>query len=545
MPWWFDRLERIAAVAPPLDLQRCSDNMNRWVLRPYNYYFIKALLERAPTRVRQREAFQQELRGPRPRTLRELDDRYTAPMSGFEDACDYYAKSSCNQVTPHNPVPTLVLAAADDPIVPIGCFVDDPKVWSDTTELLITKTGGHVGFIDREKRSWMDQALAAWFDFSSRDSVWRAVAGARPNKRPSSEVSASNGPVIGAVFRGPDRGRLDFIGHRRALVGTTASFQSTDQLDGHVGIAGDLTAQPDAWLGDPTSTQRFLLGLGHLVGFALDELDATGRASRIPATRMQLVGLGVVDECLDEPRACATSNSPTPCTVNLGMILPGSSSRDERRKDKAIRWHSHPSADQSGCGGCGTLVTSELASDVESSIGESSRAVLPCGFPLCLQTQFHHLQFLLGKFLVQEQQVQGIGGRVALGRQFLSQRPCSRAVGRVDVRRRPHPIPASAGFLREPPWRCQVALAHEPKQDDRRRPGLRTPRLARIDTRFPATALSQIQRRLRLRAIVIAGSRPERSCCRSNRYDSGIDSFDQPFHSHHFGLPLHAFISNS
>ena len=164
-PAWFTRLERIAAVAPPLDLQRCSDNMNRWVLRPYNYYFIKALLERAPTRIREREAFKRELNCPRPKTLRELDDRFTAPMSGFVDACDYYSKASCHQVTPHNPVPTLVLTAADDPIVPIGCFVDDPKVFSNTTELLITKTGGHVGFIDQEKRSWMDRALDAWFDF--------------------------------------------------------------------------------------------------------------------------------------------------------------------------------------------------------------------------------------------------------------------------------------------------------------------------------------------------------------------------------------------
>ncbi len=164
-PQWFDRLARIAAVAPPLDLQRCSDNMNRLFLRPYNYYFIRSLLRGAPPGVKQREEFQQELRGPRPRTLRELDDRFTAPMSGFEDACDYYAKTSCNQVTCHNPVPTLVLTAADDPIVPIGCFTDDPKLWPRLTELLITRTGGHVGFIDREKRSWMDHALDAWFAF--------------------------------------------------------------------------------------------------------------------------------------------------------------------------------------------------------------------------------------------------------------------------------------------------------------------------------------------------------------------------------------------
>jgi predicted alpha/beta-fold hydrolase len=50
-PAWFERLERIAVVAPPLDLKRCSDNMERWAMRPYNYYFIRSLLARAPARV--------------------------------------------------------------------------------------------------------------------------------------------------------------------------------------------------------------------------------------------------------------------------------------------------------------------------------------------------------------------------------------------------------------------------------------------------------------------------------------------------------------
>ncbi|MGI9471353.1 MAG: YheT family hydrolase [Rubripirellula sp.] len=162
-PSWFQRLQQIAAVAPPLDLRRCSDNMQRLVLRPYNFYFIRNLIARAPAGVKQRADFQERIAGPRPRTLRELDDRITAPLSGFVDAADYYAQSSANLVTRHNPVRTLVLAAEDDPIVPIGCFVDDPSVWSDTTRLVVTGTGGHVGFVDRTKRCWMDDALIAWF----------------------------------------------------------------------------------------------------------------------------------------------------------------------------------------------------------------------------------------------------------------------------------------------------------------------------------------------------------------------------------------------
>jgi predicted alpha/beta-fold hydrolase len=56
-----------------------------------------------------------------------------------------------------------VLAAADDPIVPIGCFVDDKDQWPASTQLVVTRTGGHVGFIDRNKRSWMDEVVQAWF----------------------------------------------------------------------------------------------------------------------------------------------------------------------------------------------------------------------------------------------------------------------------------------------------------------------------------------------------------------------------------------------
>ncbi|MFK8112273.1 MAG: YheT family hydrolase [Rubripirellula sp.] len=166
-PSWFDRLTKMAVVAPPLDLQRCSDNMERWILRPYNRYFISALLKRAPLGVVQRADFQRQLALGRPRTLKELDERITGPLSGFEGATDYYATSSAGLVAGSNPVRTLVLAAEDDPIVPIGCFVDDKGMWSEATELLVTKTGGHVGFINSHRESWMDEVLAAWFEMDS------------------------------------------------------------------------------------------------------------------------------------------------------------------------------------------------------------------------------------------------------------------------------------------------------------------------------------------------------------------------------------------
>jgi predicted alpha/beta-fold hydrolase len=163
-PDWFDRLDRVAVVSPPVDLPRCSENMQRWVLRPYNYYFIRKLLARVPPQVRMRSDFQQVIALRRPTTLMELDERITAPLSGFRSAADYYQQCSAMHVTGENRVKTLVIAAADDPVVPIDCFTVGRAEWPDATELLISSKGGHVGFIDRQRQSWMDQVLAQWFE---------------------------------------------------------------------------------------------------------------------------------------------------------------------------------------------------------------------------------------------------------------------------------------------------------------------------------------------------------------------------------------------
>ena len=161
-PTWFPRLKKVAAVAPPIDLIRCSDHMQKLKLRLYNYYFIRSLLKRLPKRLQSNAAFQKEMQLPRPRTLRELDDRFTAPLSGFKDAMDYYQKTSCNQVTAKITVPTLVLASRDDPIVPSGCFTEDPSIWSKTTHVMLTEKGGHAGYIGPNNICWMDEIIEQW-----------------------------------------------------------------------------------------------------------------------------------------------------------------------------------------------------------------------------------------------------------------------------------------------------------------------------------------------------------------------------------------------
>ncbi len=162
-PEWLDRLVRIAAIAPPFNLPRCSENMGRLSRRIYNHYFIKNLIAQTPPLVQEREEYKRLISERRPRTLLELDNRMTAPLSGFASAMDYYERCTVHHIAKHNPVTTLVLVAADDPIVPVTNFTDQEVRWPSPTTLHITDTGGHVGFIDRYRKSWMDQAIMQWF----------------------------------------------------------------------------------------------------------------------------------------------------------------------------------------------------------------------------------------------------------------------------------------------------------------------------------------------------------------------------------------------
>ena len=162
-----DRLSAAVAVAPPIDLVRCSDNMQRWHMRPYNQYFISRLLRNIPLAVQQSPEFKTIDLRQRPATLYELDDRITAPLSGFQGATDYYQSSSSIHRLTEIQIPTLVITAKDDPIVPVNCF--HTASWSEQTQLEITNSGGHVGFVStRSQTNWLDRHIEKWFAIHHR-----------------------------------------------------------------------------------------------------------------------------------------------------------------------------------------------------------------------------------------------------------------------------------------------------------------------------------------------------------------------------------------
>ncbi len=97
-------------------------------------------------------------------TLRDFDDRYTAPVHGFKDAADYYARCSCLPLIPHISIPALLVSAADDPFLPAPCYPTEAARDHPHFYLEVPRYGGHVGFVafDGEGAYWSEQRAAAF-----------------------------------------------------------------------------------------------------------------------------------------------------------------------------------------------------------------------------------------------------------------------------------------------------------------------------------------------------------------------------------------------
>jgi predicted alpha/beta-fold hydrolase len=157
-------LASLMAVAPPIDLIECSRNIQRGTNRIYDQSFVTGLLRHVERRKKAVPGALTRPLSPRPRRLFDFDSQFTAPLAGFADAHDYYARASAGRVLAKIMVPTLILAAASDPIIPVRTF--EQASYSPTTEVVIAPCGGHLGFIGRPgvdpDRRWLDWRLVEW-----------------------------------------------------------------------------------------------------------------------------------------------------------------------------------------------------------------------------------------------------------------------------------------------------------------------------------------------------------------------------------------------
>ncbi|MEX2139398.1 MAG: alpha/beta fold hydrolase [Pirellulales bacterium] len=172
-------LDSAVAICPPVDLMACSRNLGRWSNRIYDAHFVSNLWRGARNLSAANGADESELNGlgrfqfpsRRPGRLYDFDDVYTAPISGFRDAEDYYRTCSPGQFVPAIRKPTLVIAAADDPMIPARLF--EGIDWPPCVQFYLAAGGGHLGFIGRHGVDadcrWMDWRVVEWIEALSHE----------------------------------------------------------------------------------------------------------------------------------------------------------------------------------------------------------------------------------------------------------------------------------------------------------------------------------------------------------------------------------------
>jgi predicted alpha/beta-fold hydrolase len=166
----------VAAICPALNLSVCADTLTKPGNFIYLRHFVRSLKART---LRKARAFPGTIRVEglaHVRTVRDFDNAIVAPQFGFRDAEDYYQQSSALRVVDQVSVPSLILAAQDDPVVPIGTF--DVPAMRDNANVKFEAPahGGHSGFVSRWKgidRFWAEARLLEFFCGHSRLPVSR------------------------------------------------------------------------------------------------------------------------------------------------------------------------------------------------------------------------------------------------------------------------------------------------------------------------------------------------------------------------------------
>lgn len=145
----YPALKAVCAISPTLDLARCVDALERRGNFIYQWNFVRNLKARMRRKAAAfPDAFSLEpLR--RIWTVRRFDDVYTAPHHGFRDAADYYYRASALRTVDRIRIPTLIIAAEDDPFVPPAPFRHPTIAGHPHITVVMTPHGGHCAFVER------------------------------------------------------------------------------------------------------------------------------------------------------------------------------------------------------------------------------------------------------------------------------------------------------------------------------------------------------------------------------------------------------------
>jgi predicted alpha/beta-fold hydrolase len=153
------------AISVPFQLRPCVEKLRRGITRViYQNYLMQSLREA----LRAKHAAQPF--GPpadfeaaiAARDFFAFDNAFTAPLNGFDDADDYYARAASGQYLQAIRRPTHIIHALDDPMM-LPSIVPSAAALAEAVTLELSARGGHVGFVTADRRGkpryWLEDRI--------------------------------------------------------------------------------------------------------------------------------------------------------------------------------------------------------------------------------------------------------------------------------------------------------------------------------------------------------------------------------------------------
>jgi len=160
-----DLLAGVCAVSTPIDLAACVEAL----ALPQNFIYEGRFLNRLEARIQRRHVQAPEIYTlehlPKIKTINDFDEHYTARLFGFGTAANYFRTQSSNQFLERIRIPTLMIQAKDDPLIPFSTYHHSAFAKNPHLTLVTPDHGGHLGFLSRQKpRFWLDETLLEWIE---------------------------------------------------------------------------------------------------------------------------------------------------------------------------------------------------------------------------------------------------------------------------------------------------------------------------------------------------------------------------------------------
>ncbi len=160
LKWLGEQADRVdlfaaAAVSVPLLLDKCATRLDNGFSRLYRNHLLDELKHYLHDKQGHLLKIERRAEAEKIMALGDIsgissfwqyDGQVIAGLYGFDDAADYYRRSSSRQFLKNIRVPSLLIQAADDPFMTPDVLPQAGEL-SAAVQMEITSGGGHVGFI--------------------------------------------------------------------------------------------------------------------------------------------------------------------------------------------------------------------------------------------------------------------------------------------------------------------------------------------------------------------------------------------------------------